>query len=114
MNAGVMAGSVVVVGLTVVAVVFSCVCLRSRVSKHRPYALALAAPAVPLAAAGIVLAVTGSAFATVPVWCGAVVCAAAAWTFWPVRQRAWDGFERAFWAHVARRQEFHVRERDGA
>jgi hypothetical protein len=101
MTSGPVLLAVVVAVATVAVVAFACGWLRPRVSKHRRYALSLAAPAVPLAAAA---GFSGSALAAVLLGCGVVLCAAAAWSFWPTGERAWRRFEADLWRSVTERQ----------
>jgi len=95
-------GTVIVAAF--VAVLALCLWVRPRVSKHRPYALALGSPGLVFLIAAVVLAGRGGAAATAPLWAAAAACFAAAWAFWPTRDPAWDRFESAFRRHAGGRQ----------
>ncbi len=97
--------NLMIAGVTAVAVVVACLHVRPRVGKHRPYAIALAAPGAVLAAFAAGLSIAGVAAVSGPLWCGAALCGAAAWAFWPSPDRSWLRFEAAFWAHVAQDQD---------
>ena len=106
--------NLVMSGVAATAVGFACLYLRPRVGKHRPYAVALATPGAVLAGFAVVLTAAGAAAVSVPVWCGAALCFAASWAFWPTPDRSWRRFEEAFRAHVAHGQDSRAIGTDGA
>ena len=83
---------------------------RRHFTPDRRAARALAIPAVIVAGAAAGLCALGWAEASPALWGIAAILGAGATAF--SGGADWHRFERDFWSHVARHQEFHVRSRD--
>jgi hypothetical protein len=104
--------AIAITGAALLAVAWAAAVLwaRPRVSPDARAVRVLGVPAVVVGAIAGAFCLLGWAGASPALWSIAGIFAAGAFCF--AGGVDWHRFERDFWAHVARHQEFHVAERD--